>query len=305
MNEVKQQIHYWCPDTISGRTQGQGITVAVMDTGIVFHPDFDNRIVAFGDVIGNKTSVYDDNSHGTHVASIIGGNGRISQGICSGIAPKCRLAAIKVLDHKGNGTAESLIRGIQNILKEKERFGIRVVNISVGTMAHHNAPEEDALLYWVEKMWDEGIAVVAAAGNFGPGKGTITLPGTSRKVITVGSSDDWYLKDRYGKVGKNYSGRGPTNECVCKPDLVAPGSYVRACNGFFEHKNHSFYTVKSGTSMAAPVVSGAIALLLSKYPDMSNVEVKMKLWRSCDDLGLPENHQGHGILNIEKLLSLN
>ena len=106
-------------------------------------------------------------------------------------------------------------------------------------------------------------------------------------MITVGASDDGNQKDRYGKVGTNYSGRGPTSECVCKPDLVAPGSYIRSCNGFSQKKNQKAYSVKSGTSMSAPVVSGAVALLLSKYPDMKK----------------DPNIQGRGLLNIEKLLN--
>lgn len=106
-----------------------------------------------------------------------------------------------------------------------------------------------------------------------------------------------------GKVGTNYSGRGPTSECVCKPDLVAPGSYIRSCNGFSQKKNQKAYSVKSGTSMSAPVVSGAVALLLSKYPDMKNVEVKLRLLMSADDMGKDPNIQGRGLLNIEKLLN--
>lgn len=303
MRQVKETVHYFCNDTLFGHVNGQGITTAVLDTGISPHPDLSGRIVAFGDIINGKKQMYDDNSHGTHVAGIIAGTGRMSSGLYAGIAPASKIVAVKVLDQKGNGKIKVLIDGIKTILQNREKWKIRIVNISIGTLPHHGDEEETELLRWVDRMWDEGLVVVTAAGNFGPRKGTVTIPGISRKVITVGASDDSKQKDCYGKVGTNYSGRGPTPECICKPDLVAPGSYIRSCNRFINNRNQHLYTVKSGTSMSAPIVSGAVALLLSKYPDMKNVEVKLRLMMSADDIGKEKNVQGRGILNIEKLLN--
>jgi serine protease AprX len=121
-------------------------------------------------------------------------------------------------------------------------------------------------------------------------------------VITVGSCDDQFYMEEGKKKRKSYSGRGPTAECVVKPDLLAPGSYITSCNARYREKGQKPYTMKSGTSMSTPVVSGAIALLLSKYPDMSNVEVKLRLRESSIDIGRPQNEQGWGLLNVEKLL---
>ena len=95
----------------------------------------------------------------------------------------------------------------------------------------------------------------------------------------------------------NYSGRGPTEACICKPDVVAPGSSVVSCAG-----RPGKYTIKSGTSMSTPIVSGAIALLLEKYPEMTNRDVKLKLMETSRDMGLPRNQQGWGLLDVEKLL---
>ena len=303
MRRVKETVHYFCNDTLFGHIDGHGVTTAVLDTGMSPHPDLKGRIVAFGDMLYGKKRMYDDNSHGTHVAGIIAGSGGLSSGLYAGIAPASQIVAVKVLDQKGEGKIRFLIEGIKAILRNRDKWQIRIVNISIGTLPHQGDEEEMELMRWVDRLWDEGLVVVTAAGNFGPRSGTVTIPGISKKVITVGASDDGNQKGRYGKVGTNYSGRGPTSECVCKPDLVAPGSYIRSCNGFSQKKNQKAYSVKSGTSMSAPVVSGAVALLLSKYPDMKNVEVKLRLLMSADDMGKDPNIQGRGLLNIEKLLN--
>nr|WP_330393447.1 S8 family serine peptidase [Anaeromicropila populeti] len=147
------------------------------------------------------------------------------------------------------------------------------------------------------------------AGNGGPKPKTIGAPGISRKIITVGASDDDVSVDLMGSTAKNYSGRGPTEACVKKPDIVAPGSNIVSCN--LIRRNTGFlwgirpsgsYIAKSGTSMSTPIVSGAIALLLCKYPDMTTREVKIRIKNCAEDLGWPHEKQGWGLLNIEKLL---
>lgn len=143
----------------------------------------------------------------------------------------------------------------------------------------------------MEKLWDRGLVVVAAAGNQGPLPGSITAPGSSRKIITVGSSDML--------VGtEGVSGRGPTFECICKPDLVAPGNRIISCS------SKGGYRMKSGTSMSTPFVSGAVALALEKDPLLTNVEIKMMLQDSADDMGFPRNQQGWGRFNLERFLEL-
>lgn len=298
MKQVKKLVHYWCEDTINGTHLGQGIGVAVLDTGIARHPDFEDRIRVFGDVVNRRTKTYDDNGHGTHVAGIIGGSGRLSKGEFAGMAPLCSLIVLKVLDQKGNGDIRYVLDGVEWVLRNFRKYQIRIVNISVGTLPHVGSEAEKKLVEAVEKLWDNGLIVVAAAGNYGPGRGTITTPGISKKIITVGSSNDQYYTDTKGNKKKSYSGRGPTEECVCKPDVVAPGSYITSCS------IKKPYTVKSGTSMSTPIVSGALAVLLSKYPDMSNVEAKLRLRQTCDDLKKPVNQQGWGILNMYKLLGV-
>ena len=274
----------------SGYT-GKHVGVCVLDTGIFPHIDFTGRILAFQDFIGHRIRPYDDNSHGTHVCGIIGGDGRASEGRIRGIAPGCSLIVLKVLDRTGNGRKEDVLQAFRWILENKRYYGIRVVNISVGTTCRR-AEDHRVLIAGVEQLWDAGLVVVAAAGNQGPKARSVTAPGSSRKIITVGSSDML-------QGNKAVSGRGPTFECVCKPDLVAPGNRVTSCAPGIPYT----YRIKSGTSMSTPLVSGGIACLLEKDPRLSNVEVKMLLRENAEDMGLPRNQQGWGKFNCEKLLA--
>ena len=158
------------------------------------------------------------------------------------------------------------------------------------------------LIEAVERAWDAGLVVVVAAGNMGPEPMSITVPGNSRKVITVGASDDCLHVAGSG-IRPCYSGRGPTAECVCKPDITAPGSGIISCNAL-SRRGAGYYARKSGTSMATPIVSGCIALLLATEPYLTNVQVKMRLHDTAVDLGLPRKQQGWGQIDAGKLLGI-
>ena len=269
---------------------GKGIGVAVLDTGAYPHIDFEDRIWAFRDYIHGREQAYDDNGHGTHVLGILGGNGAASGGKYRGTAFGCGLIPIKVLDERGNGNKDKVIQALKWIEENMEQYHIRVINISVGTTQREG--HED-LIEAVEEAWDKGLVVVAAAGNMGPGKGSITAPGSSRKIITVGSSD--MLVRNQG-----ISGRGPTINCISKPDIVAPGNEIISCS----NKMNAYpYTRKSGTSMSTPLVSGGIALLLEKNPQLTNLEIKKRLRATAKDLGYPHNLQGWGLFQLQRFLN--
>lgn len=299
MNHVRKIIGI--PYARERKLTGKGIGVAVLDTGTYPHPDFSRRLIGFKDVLAGRKFPYDDNSHGTHVMGVLGGSGVSSGGVYEGIAPGCNLIGIKVLDYKGNGSVSNLLRGLKWLREHKEEYGIRIVNISVGSVPKKETGEESVLIKGVEAAWADGLVVVVAAGNEGPEAMSVTTPGISRKVITVGSSDDNYAVDVCGTSMVDYSGRGPTSVCVCKPDIVAPGASIVACNAV-SRKNSKPYGVKSGTSMATPVVSGAIALLLEHEPYLTPKEVKLRLKDTAVDLGLPRNQQGWGMIHIARLL---
>ena len=196
------------------------ITVAVIDSGIYPHIDFKNRIVAFKDFVNGRKNAYDDCGHGTHVSGIIAGSGYASHGRIRGICPSACLAGIKVLDRLGNGRIENVLDAAGWIISHQKDLNIRVVNISFGATTFGEKENLIALEKAIEKLWDNNIIVVAAAGNEGPGRQTVAIPGTCKKIITVGSPD-----------GKDfYSGRGPTSECIVKPELIVNGSYIRSCN---------------------------------------------------------------------------
>jgi len=279
---------------------GFGIGIAVLDSGIYPHPDFnspDNRIRVFRDFVNYRETPYDDNGHGTHIAGIISGNGYLSKGRYMGMAPKSHLIILKILDHHGNGTAETVCRAIEWTVRHQARFHIRIMNISVGAKANQLTAENRMLTDAVEYAWDHGLVVVAAAGNNGPSLGSITSPGTSRKVITVGAAPEIFSPAGQ-KSSCIFSGRGPTKNCICKPEILAPGFQICSCGN---HKEHP-YTIHSGTSMASPVVSGGIALILDQYPDLTNKEVKRCLLKSARPLNYPKSYQGWGLFHIPECL---
>lgn len=293
MNRVKKRIDYWCEDTAKKGVKGRGVGIAVLDTGMAAHPDLSGKITAFRDCVNRRHGMYDDSGHGTHVGGILAGDGRMSKGLYSGIAPEAQLIVVKVLNAKGEGEIEQILEGIEWIRQNGDQLGVRIVNISVGARKDLDNGKEEILVKAVEELWDKGLLVVVSAGNYGPGEGTIAVPGNSRKVITVGAMDELEMK-------YNCSGEGPTEQCIVKPDLVAPGYQTISCNSYYR-KDRRYYIKKSGTSMATPVVSGAAALFLSKYPDAHNVEIKLRLRETCArEKGLKV--QGWGRIRIDHFL---
>lgn len=296
MDRVKKLVHYWDNDQNKERITGKGVTAAVLDTGLAVHPDFKGRVIGWQDFINRKRQCYDDNGHGTHVAGILAGSGRMSKGILAGIAPECDLVIVKVLDKRGEANVESILAGMRWVASNYERYGIRIVNLSAGAGKDLNTVKEKWLIQAVEHLWDLGLVVIVSAGNNGPGEGTVVVPGTSRKVITVGAVKTEKMES------DGCSGNGPTKECVVKPDLVAPGYQIISCNSKIHGKKDA-YTVKSGSSMATPIVSGASALILEKYPQITNVEIKLRFRETCERLpGVGE--QGWGMLNIRNFLKM-
>jgi len=312
MDRARQLVHSLDDAQTRGSYQnrGQGVGIAFLDTGVAPVDDLVkpvNRIAVFRDFINNRGGPYDDNGHGTHVAGIAAGNGLLSGGKYRGIAPECRVIGVKVLDRAGHGNSGDVLAGLQWVLDNRKAHNIRVCNLSIGTM---DVGCRDPLLRGVEALWDAGVVLTVAAGNNGPRPGSCTSPGVSRKVLTVGSSDDDNLVEIWDSKLVNFSGRGPTSECIVKPDVIAPGSNIISLRTPTPQRPPSggkvvspHYVKMSGTSMSTPMVAGAVALLLEKYPELSPDEVKLRLKKSACDMNYPSNQQGWGMLNIAKLLN--
>ncbi len=302
MNRVRKQIG--CPEAGGLCKMGEGVTAAVLDTGIVPHPDFGGRIVGFLDFLHGRQTVYDDCGHGTHVCGILAGSGLLSKGKFQGIAPGVRLVVGKILDQKGEGLAEHMLAGIAWVLSVQAVYHIRILNISIGVGKLRDETDKNRLMEAVERAWDAGLVVVASAGNGGPAPMSISPIGAAKKAITVGCHDGGYFGARKS-LCENYSGRGPSEYAYKKPDIVAPGTDIVSCchkcrKSYYAYRDS--YTKKSGTSMSAPIAAGAAALLFGEKPEYTNEMVKNRMIATADDMHEPWSKQGWGMLNVKRLL---
>lgn len=304
MNRVKRVIHATQQETAP--YTGAGVTVALLDTGIALHPDIAGNLAAFRNFLGDSARPYDDSGHGTHVAGCLCGNGGCSHGLYCGVAPGCRIVACKVLDENGDGAVDDMIAAIRFVLDTKKLYRTKILNISVGVGKIEEKQAQEILLSWLEEAWDAGLFVVVAAGNKGPGAGTISPLGLSPHVIAVGCHDGKNSPDKKNSC-ENYSGRGPYGGRVKKPDIVSPGTGVISCNAWFRRNRFGAvqnpYTVKNGTSMAVPAVSGAAALLWQKYPSLTNEQLRERLLFHAQDLGEDWGKQGWGMLHVGRALN--
>src|SRR5438552_6152644 len=268
-----------------GRT-GRGVTVAVLDSGVAADPDLvspASRILASVN-FADQRSVADPGGHGTHVAGIIAGNGTRSAGEFVGIAPEANIVDVRVLSSTGSGRISSVVRGIEWVLAHRVAYNIRVINLSFGAPTP-TSYRTDPMSAAVEIAWRRGLVVVAAAGNSGPNRDTVASPGIDPYVITVGAADDHGTVTPRDDTLAPFSSWG-TADSNAKPDLLAPGRRIVSIRvqgsaldtPFPDHvvvaHNGSTYLRLSGTSMATPVVSGAVALLLQAQPSLSPDQVK-------------------------------
>ena len=321
---VRQQLGY----------DGAGIGVAVIDSGVTaWHDDLADpaapttqRVDQFVDFVGGQSQRYDDWGHGTHVAGIIAGNGADSNGSRTGIAPRARLVVLKVLDSQGRGRISDVIAALDYAVAHKSEFNIRVVNMSIGAGVYESY-NNDLLPQAAPRAVEAGLVVVAAAGNRGRSDdgleqhGAISAPGNAPWVITVGASSHNGTANRADDTIAPFSSRGPTaHDYAAKPDLVAPGvgiyslsspgstMYQRWTNYLLHGSiasQYQPYLSLSGTSQAAPVVAGTVALMLQANPSLTPNAVKAILQYTAEMYpGHSYLAQGAGFLNARGAVDL-
>jgi len=290
--------------------QGQGIAVAVVDSGIANVGDFKGtdgspRVQTSVCLLSSGGEPHEDlNGHGTHVAGIVGGNGLSSQGAYPGVAPKVDLVDIRVGDAQGMSLTSDVVDGLQWIHDHRALYNIRVVNLSLNSSvpeSYYTNPLDAA----VEILWFSGIVVVVSAGNNQASErgGILYPPANDPFVITVGAADDVGTPDLVDDILGSFSAYGTTEDGFAKPDIVAPGvDIISAMAGtastvFVERPAHRVeappgvldrYFRMSGTSMAAAAASGAAALLLQDEPGLTPNQVKYRLMTTAASFNGPE-----------------
>jgi serine protease AprX len=304
---------------------GAGVTVAVLDSGVAKgHDDISgSKVRFFKDFVNNRPDRYDDYGHGTLVAGILAGSGKDSDGKEMGVAPGVQLVVLKVLDSHGNGTVANVIAALDWLAVNAQALKVRVVNLSFGGRPTE-LPSKDPLALATKVLVDRGIVVVAAAGNDGEvnGKkvwGGIPSPADAPWVITVGASSSMGTLSRKDDQMASFSSRGPAVGRIAKPDIVASGVGIVAPiardSTLFSTNSSSLvkvvcaalecpasgsvnYMSMSGTSMAAPVVSGSVALMLQANPKLTPNLVKAILEYTAEvHSGYSPLEQGAGFLN--------
>jgi serine protease AprX len=284
--------------------QGQGISVAVIDSGITPEKDLqvdptkgkpDSRVIEQLTFNSNSGHVNDATGHGTHIAGIIGGSGYMSGGLYAGIAPQVNFISLKISDDTGMAYESDAIAAMQWILDNKDRYNIRVVNLSINSTqesSYHSSPLDAA----AEILWFNGVVVVASVGNKGKSDGYNTAnaaPANDPFIITVGASDEHDTPFVSDDTVSTFSAHGRTVDGFTKPEIIAPGTDIVSIlgpgNWISEHPDNVVmngeYFRLSGTSMAAPMVTGAVVLLLQDEPNLTPDQVKYRLIGSAGVIG--------------------
>jgi len=292
---------------------GRGVGIAILDSGVYAANDIGGRMIARVDLVDATVNQGDPGGHGTHVAGIAAGNGMDSttntNGMYKGIAPGANIISVRVINNRGQALASTVIRGIQWVVQNRNTYNIRVLNVSLGSLAQASY-KDDPVVTAAEVAWHSGILVVSAAGNRGPAPSKIDSPGIDPYSVTVGALDDNMTVVTSDDVIASFSSRGPTPDNFAKPDLVAPGRKIialRSPNSYLvgtltDRDALTTGGVKyfrlSGTSQATPVVSGVAALMLEKNPSLKPNQLKYILKNTARPLaGVPVNTGGRGVVD--------
>jgi serine protease AprX len=288
------------PQVWQAGDQGQGVTVAVLDTGVTPTPDLAGRLVTVHndrtgrddpcENLSGEPDCTDTYGHGTFVAGIIAGDGASSGGAHVGVAPQARILAVKVTGADGSTDVSNVLAAIQWVVSFQARYHIQVLNLSMATDSVQTY-RTDPFNYAVERAWDAGIVVVVSASNRGPATTTISKPGDDPLVITVGAIDDRGTAGIGDDEVPDFTSRGPTPaDGLAKPDVVAPGAHMVSLRSPDSTIDQSVgdidgaYQRGSGTSFSAAATSGVVALMLARTSGLTPNQVKYALLASARTL---------------------
>jgi len=262
-------------------TQGEGITIAVLDTGVdPDHPDLTGSIVGTWNAIKNQDRVEDRDGHGTHCTGIITANNN-NIGMV-GVAPQAKILTVKVLGDDGSGSYAGIATGIRYAIQQK----VDIISMSLGGPS---GPEDFHAA--VKEAYNANIPVICAAGNSGD-LGVISYPARYTETIAIGALNDANLRAEFSETG-------------VKLDFMAPGVDI------FSTYAKGKYRVLSGTSMATPWVAGVVALMMSKHrkvgggtPLTSVEDVREHLKKTAIDLDVAgkDPKTGYGLIDVSKAL---
>ena len=316
--------------------RGASIGVAIIDSGIAPNADFAGRITAFYDFTNGSGGVavapYDDYGHGTHVAGLIGSSGAQSGSAFQGVAPAVRLVGLKVLDSTGAGSTSDVIAALQFVTANKTQLNVQVVNMSLGHPIFAPAAD-DPLVQAVQQATAAGLIVVTSAGNVGRnattgvvGYGGITSPCNAPSAICVGAANTNKTVTRSDDSVAPYSSRGPSwYDGFAKPDVLAPGHKLASETVVTSTLYQSLVTSRgqsangqpllslSGTSMAAGVASGVVALVLDAHnrnglnqqtPLTANAVKAILQYSAIPLAGANVLEQGAGEMNADGAMAL-
>ncbi|MCS6956182.1 MAG: S8 family serine peptidase, partial [Candidatus Calescibacterium sp.] len=300
--------------------KGQGLVLAVIDTGVANHDDWGSRLTYHFDATSSgHTKPHDGHGHGTHVAGIAAGDGKFT-----GLAPSSEIWGIKVLSDGGSGYTSDIIRGINKVVEKAKEEGKKVVaNMSLGGYAF-KPWNQDPLALAVEKAIQDGVYFAIAAGNSGPTQNTVGTPAIAPNAVTVAAYQDKKTEDLADDDIARFSSRGPVKNAPdetskLKPDVSMPGVQIWAANtpgseldrlakqGRIPVTADGKYIAISGTSMATPGVAGAMLLILNANPNLTQQQVKDLLMKHAikltktdptDNKPYDQFDQGSGLVNV-------
>lgn len=289
---------------------GKNIGIGIIDSGVYPHPDLTfqrNSIAFFKDLVNGLEKPYDDNGHGTFMCGCIASSGYSSSKEYQGAAPDSNLCVIKAFDESGNGFISDIIKGIDILIEEKQKYNIRIICLPF-EFPYINHIKINPLEEIINKAVQNNISVFAPSGNLGPQPYSIYFPGNMENVITVAGIS--YKRGYSNPSIADFSGRGPLLNSMQKPDISLPCTNITSLASDISYYPTSRiraelktpYASKTGTSIACALASGISSLVLEKNPELTFQDLKSVLGVSTISIGENKFSQGKGMLLLDKIL---